>query len=275
MQSSAGRRVRAPSHPPGRFAQREPGEDGLMKRLLAVLGAVVALAAVIAAVAVAGKGPERIALPDGYRPEGIAAGKGQSVYVGSIPTGRVLEIDTKTGAPGRRRCRRATGHAAIGLKYDKRADRLFVSGGPTGKAFVYDAEQRRRARGVPAHRRRPADLHQRRRADARFAYFTDSRQPVIYAVSRDLSGVTPIALTGFPMTPGRTTSTASRRRRKGRLLLAIQSSDGRLWRIDAATGSHVAGRPRRRPSSRTATGCCWSASARCWWCRTARTRSRW
>ena len=55
-------------------------------------------ALVIAAVAVAGKGPEKIPLPDGYRPEGIAAGKGSSVFVGSIPTGKVLEIDTKTGA---------------------------------------------------------------------------------------------------------------------------------------------------------------------------------
>jgi hypothetical protein len=57
-----------------------------VKRLLAVLGPVLTAALVIAAVALAGKGPERIALP----------------------------------------C-------------DKREDRLFVSGGPTGKAFVYDA----------------------------------------------------------------------------------------------------------------------------------------
>ena len=58
--------------------------------------------------------------------------------MGSIPTGRVLEIDTKTGTsqeavPARE------GHAAIGLKYDRGGNRLFVSGGPTGKAFVYDA----------------------------------------------------------------------------------------------------------------------------------------
>jgi streptogramin lyase len=109
-----------------------------MKRLIALLGTVFVAALVVAAVAVAGRGPDRIALPNGFQPEGIAAGKGRSVYVGSIPTGRVLEIDTKTGTsqeavPAR------DGHAAIGLKYDRRGDRLFVSGGPTGKAFVYDA----------------------------------------------------------------------------------------------------------------------------------------
>jgi hypothetical protein len=68
-----------------------------MKRLLVVFVAVLTAASAITALAVAGSGPERIALPDGFRPEGIAAGKGPSVYVGSIPTGRVLEIDTKTG----------------------------------------------------------------------------------------------------------------------------------------------------------------------------------
>ena len=66
--------------------------------------------------ATAAKGPERIALPDGFRPEGIAAGKGKSVYVGSIPTGQVLEIDTRTGALSEAVPARAE-HAAIGLKY--------------------------------------------------------------------------------------------------------------------------------------------------------------
>jgi hypothetical protein len=61
-----------------------------MKRLLVVFVAVLTAASAITALAVAGRGPERIALPDGFRPEGIAAGMGPSVYVGSIPTGRVL-----------------------------------------------------------------------------------------------------------------------------------------------------------------------------------------
>jgi hypothetical protein len=209
-----------------------------MKRLLAVLATVLAVASAIAAVAVASKGPEKIPLPDGYRPEGIAAGKGGSVFVGSIPTGRVLQIDTKTGAqeeavPAR------DGHAAIGLKYDRRADRLFVSGGPTGKAFVYDASS---GAELAAFQLTPAgqptfinDVVLTRR----FAYFTDSLQPVIYAVRRDLSGVEPIALTGFPMTPGQNNLNGIEAVRKGRLLLAIQSSEGVLWRIKRSDGSHV------------------------------------
>jgi hypothetical protein len=61
---------------------------------------------------------------------------------------------------------------------------------------------------------------------------------VIYAVKRDLSGVTPIALTGFPMTAGNNLN-GIEAARNGRVLLAIQSSEGVLWRIDPATGSHT------------------------------------
>jgi hypothetical protein len=209
-----------------------------MKRLLALLGAVLTAALVLTALAVADKGPEQIPLPDNYRPEGIAAGKGKSVYVGSIPTGQVLEMDTKTGA--RSEAVAAQGHAAIGLKYDKHADRLFVSGGPTGKAFVYDASSggelasfQLTAAGEPTFIN---DVVLTRD----IAYFTDSLQPVIYAVKRDLSGVTPIPLSGFPMTANENNLNGIDAVRNDRILLAIQSSEGVLWRIDPATGSHVA-----------------------------------
>ncbi len=208
-----------------------------MKRLLAVLVAVLTATSAVAAMAIAAKGPERIALPDGFRPEGIAAGEGRSVYVGSIPTGQVLEIDTKTG-DSREAVPAREGHAAIGLKYDGSRDRLFVSGGPTGKAFVYDASSGAELAAfqltAPGQTTFINDVVLTRRA----AYFTDSRQPVIYAVRRDLSGVTPIALTGFPITAGVNNLNGIEAARGGRVLLAIQSSEGVLWRIDPATGSH-------------------------------------
>jgi outer membrane protein assembly factor BamB len=162
----------------GRYARRDRGEDRAMKRLLAVAGAAVAAAIVIAAAAVADKGPERIALPDGYRPEGIAAGKGRSVFVGSIPTGRVLEIDTKTGAS--REAVPARGeHMAIGLKYDTGDDRLFVSGGPTGKAFVYDASSGAELAAFELTAAGQATFINDVVLTRGTAYFTDSMQPVI------------------------------------------------------------------------------------------------
>ena len=58
----------------------------------------VGLALVAASVGTAGgKGPETIALPPGWQPEGIASGRGNELFVGSIPTGRVLRVDPKRG----------------------------------------------------------------------------------------------------------------------------------------------------------------------------------
>ena len=209
-----------------------------MRRLPALVLAAFALALAIATAALAGKGPDEIALPDGFRPEGIASGQGRSVYVGSIPTGRVLEIDTKTGewqeaVPAR------DDHAAIGLKYAKREGRLFVSGGPTGKAFVYDAHDGTELAAFQLTAIGQQSFINDVVLTRTTAYFTDSRQPVIYAVKRDLSGVTPIALTGFPMTAGNNLN-GIEATANGRILLAIQSSTGELWRIDPATGSHAA-----------------------------------
>ena len=80
--------------------------------------------------------PSVLPLPNGWQPEGIASGPGNALYVGSIPTGRVLRLDARTG---RRKVvvPRRAGRAAVGLKY--RRGLLYVAGGPTGRGFVYRA----------------------------------------------------------------------------------------------------------------------------------------
>ena len=107
-----------------------------VRRVLVLL--VLAAVAALPTAAGAATFPDTIRLPDGWQPEGIASGRGTSLYVGSIPTGAVWKGDARTGRgdvlvpprPGER--------SAIGLKVDRR-DRLFVAGGATGKAFVYGA----------------------------------------------------------------------------------------------------------------------------------------
>lgn len=102
--------------------------------LVAALCALVLAAAPVTAAPF----PARIALPDGWAPEGITAGRGLTAYVGSLANGAVAEVDLRTGevdvlVPG------AMGRIAVGLDYDARADRLWVAGGPTGEVRVYDA----------------------------------------------------------------------------------------------------------------------------------------
>jgi len=105
------------------------------RRLLVLL--LLAMVALLPATAGAATFPDTIRLPDGWQPEGIAAGRGTSLYAGSVPTGAIWKGDARTGR-GDVLVEGQPGRAAIGIKVDRR-NRLFVAGGPTGMAFVYDA----------------------------------------------------------------------------------------------------------------------------------------
>lgn len=204
-----------------------------MRAKLLVVFAATAVLAGAAGAAVAAF-PDRVDLPDGWQPEGIASGRGHELFVGSIPTGAVLRLDARTGerdvvVPG------GDDRAAIGLKADRRG-RLFVAGGPTGRAFVYDArsgadlaEFQLAPDGAPTF---VNDVALTRDA----AYFTDSQRPVLYVVDADLSGARELELQGFDTQPGFNLNgiVASP---NGRTLLAVQSNTGTLWRIDPESGA--------------------------------------
>jgi sugar lactone lactonase YvrE len=206
-----------------------------VRRILIMLAAVAALAAP-AAVA-QGSYPETIQLPDGFQPEGISIGRGNTFYVGSIPTGAVYVGDLRTGL-GRILVRGAAGRSAVGLQYDR--GRLWVSGGATGKAFVYDAETGALIREYQlAAGSGPTfinDVVVTREA----AYFTDSQRPVIYRVAIGRDGApgaaTAITLTGaFQQVPGFNLNGIDATP-NGKTLVAVQSATGKLFTIDAATG---------------------------------------
>jgi sugar lactone lactonase YvrE len=181
--------------------------------------------------------PDRLDLPDGWQPEGIAAGRGGNLYVGSIPTGAVLRLDARTGQTTPVVAARS-GRAAIGLKLD-RSGRLFVAGGPTGKAFIYDA----RTGGDIAQLQLSAPGAETFVNDVALtrgtAYFTDSRRSAIYAVdTRPLGTARAIELPTIPLEPGINLNGIVATE-DGRTLLGVQTNAGRLWRIDPATGSAV------------------------------------
>lgn len=217
-------------------------------KLLVLLALAMALA--VAGVSRAAAGPrgaggggydddlsDRIALPDGWQPEGIAAGRGSSLYVGSIPTATVLRANARTGAvrtvvPAR------AGRSAIGLKVDGR-ERLFVAGGPTGKAFVYDGRTGRDLAAFQLATSGDADTFVNDVAlTRRTAYFTESRKSQIYAVDTRLGSARTIALPDIPDEEGNNLNGIVATAQEG-VLLAVQGNAGRLWRIDAATGRAV------------------------------------
>jgi sugar lactone lactonase YvrE len=181
--------------------------------------------------------PEKIDLPNGFAPEGIAIGHGHTFYVGSIPTGAIYRGDLRTGE-GRVLVPAAAGRQAIGLDVDRKK-RLFVAGGPTGRAFVYDA----RSGGLLAEyvlTTNPTfvnDVIVTRDG----AYFTDSLQQQLYRVplgpegalgnaaetiplSGDIAFVAGFNVNGIDATPD------------GRTLVVVQSNLGKLFTVDPRTG---------------------------------------
>ena len=86
------------------------------KTLCVLLAFAAALA--LAPAAGARPFPETIALPNEWRPEGIATGKGSTFYVSSIPQGAVWRGDYRTGE-GSVLVEPRTGRNHIGLKFDQ------------------------------------------------------------------------------------------------------------------------------------------------------------
>jgi sugar lactone lactonase YvrE len=203
--------------------------------LLTVWTALVAF--VLAAPLGAGSGfPERIALPDGFRPEGIAIGKDATFYVGSIPTGAIYRGDLKTGdgsvfIPG------VTGRQAIGVEYHHGL--LFVAGGATGKGFVYSASSgslvaEHQLATLPIDMANPSFVNDVAVARGG-AYFTDSRRPFLYRVGQ--GGVERIPLTGdIVYDPSVNNANGIEATPDGKTLIIVQSNVGKLFTVDPQSG---------------------------------------
>ena len=107
-------------------------------RRLAPLAAAAAASLLLAGTALASAFPDTIPLENGWRPEGIAAGRGMTAYVGSLADGGIARVNLRTGARDDEFVASATG-PAVGLEYEAGANRLWVAGGPSGEVRVYDA----------------------------------------------------------------------------------------------------------------------------------------
>jgi sugar lactone lactonase YvrE len=214
-----------------------------VRRMLVLL--VIAAVAALPATAGATTFPDLIRLPDGWQPEGIAAGRGTSLYVGSIPTGAVWKGDARTGqgdvlVPGQPGVR-----SAIGIKVDRR-NRLFVAGGATGKAFVYDARTGADLASYQLAAPGAATFVNDVVVTDRAAWFTDSSAAgaQLYALPLGRHGSLPdqdevrtLPLTG-DFTPGATGPNLNGivAAKGGRVLLAVQTNTGTLFRINPRSG---------------------------------------
>jgi len=207
--------------------------------LLALVSVALSLAMIGAKPATAF--PESIPLPNGFQPEGIALGEGTTFFVGSIPTGVVYRGDLASGE-GEVFIPAQVGRSSIGMKYDDRTGLLFVAGGATGKAFIYNGENGTNVAEIQLTTL-PSfinDVVITRQA----AYFTNSFQPIIYKVPLDDEGALPslptseaITLGGeYQFTPGAFNANGIDALPNGKALIIVNSTEGALYKVDPATG---------------------------------------
>ena len=183
--------------------------------------------------------PETIALPNGLQPEGIAI-RGRNFYVGSLASGAVVSGRLRSGECCETVVGPQQGRVAVGLKVDHR-DRLFVAGGATGQAYVYDAGTGTEL-AVYQLATGPSfinDVVVTRRS----AWFTDSLNAVLFRVpiTRGVLGgqadIETLPLSGdFELVPGEFNTNGIEAARGGRTLVIVNSFTGQLFTVDPETG---------------------------------------
>ena len=205
--------------------------------LLALLGAVLTAALLATGTLPADAHPrhryaDRIPLPVGFQPEGIAIGRAPVVYTGSRVTGDIFAADLRTGrgrviVPG-------NGIPSLGMKLD--GSRLFVAGAASGQGRVIDVRRRAVLRTF-TFTTDPSFVNDVVLGQ-RYAWFTDSAQPQLYRVDRrgGSTEVTTLPLTGeWQQTAGNNANGISLTP-DGRALLVVQTSTGFLFRVDPRSG---------------------------------------
>lgn len=186
--------------------------------------------------------PARIDVPNGFFPEGIEDGRGTSFFVGSLLDGTILRGDFRTGSSAVF-VAGTPGSAAAGIAYEARHDRIWVAGGGpqligNGDLRVYDAS----SGALLATYQPPGvgllnDVAVTRNA----VYVTDSGFPqlVVIHLGPDGSLPPPSAARFLPIggdmlqAPGINLNGIVA---KNGVLLVANSTTGKLFRVDPATG---------------------------------------
>ncbi|PYC71223.1 superoxide dismutase [Micromonospora arborensis] len=183
--------------------------------------------------------PARIALPDGFTPEGLTIGRGTTVYVGSILDGAVWRGDLRTGRgsvliPG------TPGTDKAGLKLDEHG-RLWTADYSGGGASVYDADTGAKLAHYQFNDQPGVSYINDLVITERAVYFTDSALQVLYVVPLGPGGRLPaptafrvLRLSGPAATPD-VYHNGIVELPDGDLLVA-QMLSGTLVRIDPRTG---------------------------------------
>lgn len=184
--------------------------------------------------------PDVIPLPDGFQPEGIAIGGGPTAYAGSLADGDLVRVDLRTGAV--ERFVDVEDRMAVGLGLDPSGGLVYVSGGVTGQAWVYDTTTGAEVAALTLTDDDPTFVNDVvvTRTDA---WFTDSFAPVLYRVPLGVDGtptgvVETVDLGGdFDFIEGAFNANGIEATPDGSSLLVMHSGAEELHRVDPASGA--------------------------------------
>ena len=208
---------------------------------------VVAMVAALAMPAAAAPA-EVIVLPGATSAEGIANGGGTTFYAGDLFTGDIFRGDVQRGTaelfidntP-------EGGRMAVGMAADLEHDLLFVAGGFTGQAYVYDtltgATVATYQFGTPGTPSTPSTAMINDVALTKDgAWFTDSFQPKLYFVPVSEAGVLGSFLTLQLTGPaaeisGEFNLNGIQATPNGKTLIVAHSANGKLYTVDPLSGA--------------------------------------
>ena len=184
--------------------------------------------------------PDKIALPNGFAPEGIEIAGGKTFYVGSTQTGAIYSGSLRTGVgriliPGAA----AGARSATGIEYEH--GKLWVAGAAGGTARVYDVKTHALVREyhlAPTSSTFINDVVVTKDA----AFFTDSQRPVISRIAIGHDGapgtLTHIALSGdYHHLAGQFNLNGIVATADGKHLIAVSTAGRKLFLINPATGA--------------------------------------
>ena len=176
--------------------------------------------------------PNTIVLPGARSAEGIAIGQGSIFYASDFLAGDIFRGDLRTGKV-ERFIHPPNGRQAVGLKADIRHGLLFVAGGFTGQAYVYDLQT-----GADLATFQLGGMINDVVVTEDAAWFTDSALPHLYRIPiapggkpRTIVVTGPAAdLSGFPNLNGIAATP------DGKTLIVSHSALGAIFTVDPTKG---------------------------------------
>ena len=183
-----------------------------------------------------------VMLPNGFQPEGVTVGRGDTAFVGSVGSGAIYKINLLTGEGSVFVAPQETQRVA-GLAYDRRTDLLYVAGAESGNALVYDGLTGQLTANVQFATDPKGFVNDVALAND-VVYFTDSSLPHVYQLPLapgshlpDPSASRTISLTGdFEYLPEGLNGNGIVASDDGTKLIVAHTDLGKLYVVDAATG---------------------------------------